>query len=180
MTSKDDLVALVPPLSDGQSAPVDWDTFESSLGFGLPEDYKWLIDTYGPGKFDNFLHVLQPYPESEYVSLGHWMVRGREILRQVSHREEQPYAVDDLLPVATTDNGDTIYWIARPLDRPDAWTITGNEARGASWPAFDGGIVDFLAEVISGRLHFEIFPRDFPSDEPRFSRYSMRRRQRRP
>ena len=180
MSNQDDLLAIVRPPNDGRSIAVEWGEFESSLGFSLPGDYKWLIDTYGPGKFDNFLHVLQPYSESEYVQLGHWLVRGREILHQLSRREEHPYPVDELLPVAITDNGDTIYWVSRPLDVPDSWTITANEARGVRWPDFGGGIVNFLVEVLSGRLRFEIFPADFPSADPEFSRYTARRRRQRP
>jgi hypothetical protein len=178
VAGKDELLAIAPPVDDGQSVPVGWETFETSLGFILPADYKWLIDTYGPGKFGNFLYVLQPYSESKYVRLDYCLARGREILRELGHNEEHPYPVDELLPVAATDNGDTIYWVTRPLDAPNLWTITGNEARDVHWPTFDGGIVDFLVAVLTGRRYFEIFPRSFPSNGPEFSRYSVSRRRR--
>jgi len=178
MAAKEDLLLAAPPVDDGRSVEVDWRTFEASLGFELPEDYKWLIDTYGPGKFGNFLHVLQPYSESKYIRLDYSLVRGREILRELSHNEEIPYSVDELVPVATSDNGDTIYWIATPLDMPDLWKITGNEARDVHWPNFEGGIVDFLAAVLTRRRYFEIFPESFPSSGPEFSRYEVGRRRR--
>lgn len=174
--SKDELLLIAPPVRDGQTIAVVWETFEASLGFGLPQDYKWLVDTYGPGKFGNFLHVLQPYSESKYIRLDYCLARGREVLRELSRNEEQPYPVDELVPVATTDNGDTIYWVATPIDTPDVWTITGNEARGVRWPNFEGGIVDFLVAMLTGRRYFEIFPRSFPSSGPEFSRYEVRRR----
>jgi hypothetical protein len=81
---------------------------------------------------------------------------------ELDRNEEHPYPVDELLPVDTTDNGDSIYWVTRPLDAPDLWTITGNEARDVHWPTFGGGIVDFLMAVLTGRRYFEIFPKSFP------------------
>lgn len=175
MAETSELLRLAPPPGDSLASPVDWDGFETSLGMRLPADYKWLVDTYGPGKFAGFLHVLQPYHESRYITVTHNLERGRDILRQVSAHETIPYNIDQLMPAATTDNGDMIYWITCPFREPDAWRITGNEARNTVWPFFDGGIVDFLVSILSGRRHFEIFPRDFPRTEVTFARYPVSR-----
>jgi hypothetical protein len=82
--------------------------------------------------------------------------------------EHIPFAEGELLPVAGTDNGDTLYWVIEDPNDPETWTITGNEARNTIWPRFPGGIADFLLAVFSRRTRFPIFPRDFPSRSPRF------------
>lgn len=171
MNSRDELMQLVPPPVETPVASVDWVQLEASLGSALPVDYKWLIGAYGPGKFDDFLFVLQPDSPFEPIRLEHSAQRSLEILEQLSERGEAiPYAPDELMPVAKTDNGDTIYWVMRPAGDPDSWTIAGNAARNTKWPEFPGGIVDFLAAVFSGRRQFEIFPRDFPDAHPVFEK----------
>jgi hypothetical protein len=175
MSAEDDLLMIVPPLDDGLSSAVEWDAFEEQFGQRLPGDYKWLVDAYGPGKFDDFLYVLQPHAESRYVRLEYSRDREREILVPLEEGNRMPYSVNELLPVVKSDNGDTIFWVARQPDDPGLWRITGHEARGIAWPSYDGGIVEFLVAVLSGARRFEIFPRDFPSDSPSFSRYRPRR-----
>ncbi|WP_329377254.1 SMI1/KNR4 family protein [Streptomyces sp. NBC_01351] len=44
------LVQLCPPPS-GSVPAIDWDTVENTLGMRLPQDYKRLAATYGPGTF---------------------------------------------------------------------------------------------------------------------------------
>ena len=177
MSASDELTRIVPPLDNGKTPSVDWAAFEESLGTRLPEDYKWLVDTYGYGKFDDFLCILQPESPSKYTRLKDSASASAEMLAKVDAHESIPYPVDDLIPVAKTDNGDTIYWISSPRENPDAWVVVGNGARNQKWPRHDGGIVEFLAAVLSRRIYFDIFPQDFPSDNPEFSRFpSMKRR----
>lgn len=180
MSGRDELMQLVPPPLEMPAAPVDWEQLEASLGSVLPADYKWLIGVYGPGKFDDFLFVLQPDSPFAPIRLVDSAQRSVEVLEQLSGRgEEIPYAPAVLMPVAKTDNGDTIYWVMQPASEPDSWTVVGNAARNTNWPEFDGGIVDFLVAVISGRRQFEIFPRSFPAEHPVFEKLPDRPRRRR-
>jgi hypothetical protein len=171
VTVSDDLVKLVPPPAEPPQAP-DWSQVESDLALRLPDDYKWLVERYGPGSFDDFLHVFQPGAESEWVRLETQAVRGAELLQQhVDKGESIPYEVNELLDVAGTDNGDTIYWVKRPAAGPNAWTIVANGARNTKWPSFPGGLVEFLVAVFSGAVHPDVFPKSFPRAHPTFEAY---------
>lgn len=172
MTELDELVRLVPPPDD--VVPwTDWRDLEERLGTELPDDYKALVGRYGPGSFDNFLHVLQPVCDFGPILIEPSATRSAEILEQLrAGGEEMPYAPDALLPAAKTDNGDTVYWLRESsAARPQDWTITANAARGTDWPTFGGGLVAFLLDTLSKRSHMPIFPRNFPSEKPEFVLY---------
>lgn len=57
---QDESALVVAPPRRPLAAPVDWATLEANIGTALPDDYKWIIERYGPGSFDEFLHVLEP------------------------------------------------------------------------------------------------------------------------
>jgi hypothetical protein len=175
MSARQDLVRLVNPPSAVHSE-VDWAAFEVQLGWRLPADYKWLVETYGAGSFDDFLHVLQPDTEFQPIALEISYRRAVEVLSQLKESGEQiPYGIDEIAPVAKTDNGDTVYWVRRPADDPDSWSIVTNAARGVMWPQYEGGIVEFLVAVLSKARRIAIFPDGFPSDRPTFKQYPPRR-----
>ncbi|MFJ8111650.1 hypothetical protein [Streptomyces sp. NPDC096132] len=54
---------------------------------------------------------------------------------------------------------------------PEWRTITVNAVRNVRGPTFDGGILGFLAEVLSGNHRAEVFPRGFPASVYVFSPY---------
>jgi hypothetical protein len=150
---------------------IDWNAVEADLGTSLPSDYKALIEIYGQGTFGNFVSVFQPVTPFLTVELAHQARRSQQILKhhQDHAREILPFAPGDLQAVAGTDNGDTLYWVKHPNAEPDSWTLTGNGARNTRWPRFPGGLVTFLYEVLSGTLHFPIFPAGFPNQRPVFT-----------
>ena len=171
MTSQDDLGRLAPAPVRRVALP-DWDSVEATLGVRLPSDYKWLVERYGPGSFDEFLYVFQPGSPVEPFQLelqAGQTIRALDYLRRGG--EVIPYENSELLASCRTDNGDTGYWLRRPADNPDAWNIVVNEARGTRWSTFDGGIVTFLVAVLTGTHHVNVFPEDFPSDQLKFVTY---------
>ncbi|GAA5003372.1 SMI1/KNR4 family protein [Streptomyces siamensis] len=171
MTAQDDLLQLVPP-PEGAEVEVDWPRFEEALGVVLPDDYKWLVERYGPGSFNSFLYILQPVSPFHPTRLVESADRAAEILDELRENGEKiPYETDELLPVGKTDNGDTLYWVTRPEVQPNSWTVVANGARNTEWPHFDGGIVAFLVAVLSGAHRVEIFPRDFQKAQPVFEGY---------
>ncbi|MCA2217153.1 SMI1/KNR4 family protein [Jidongwangia harbinensis] len=169
LTARDDLLALVPPPSRPAVVP-DWAAVEARLGTRLPGDYKWLIETYGSGSFDEFLGVFQPGSRIDGLRLEHQAERTAWALDYLRDGGEQvPFRNDELLPFGRTDNGDFCYWVRHPADDPDAWTVVVNEARGPEWSAFDGGgAVAFLSMVLSGGHRVSVFPDDFPGAHPAF------------
>ncbi|MER5522119.1 SMI1/KNR4 family protein [Streptomyces sp. NPDC002763] len=172
-TAREELLRLVPPQpsTDATVDAVDWEEVEDELGISLPDDYKWLSERYGPGGFDNFMTILHPRSEFWPTRLVDAAERAAELLEQMpeSLRKKVPYRIDHLLAVGKTDNGDTIYWVTDPETRPNEWTVTANGARNTKWPHFDGGLVEFLAAVLSGTTRMDVFPSDFPSARPAFA-----------
>jgi len=171
MTSRDDLVRLVPPPSRQLGQP-DWDAVEARLGTQLPSDYRWLVERYGPGSFDEFLHVFQPGSSVEPIQLEHQAERTAWALDYLRNGGEAiPYQNSELLSFGRTDNGDVCYWLRHPADNPDEWKVVVNEPRGPRWSTFERGVVEFLIGVLSGTHRVSVFPDDFPSDEPEFAPY---------
>jgi hypothetical protein len=73
------------------------------------------------------------------------------------------------MPVAGTDNGDTVYWLRQPSLVPDEWTVVVVEGRGDDWDQFDGGIVAFLVAVFVDGRRISVFPDSFYGKEPSFT-----------
>jgi hypothetical protein len=59
-----------------------------------------------------------------------------------------------LLPVAITDNGDTIHWLTN--GPPDEWTIVVQDSRAPECEAYDMAFTDFLARWIAGLISSDI------------------------
>ncbi|HEV8562248.1 MAG TPA: hypothetical protein VGR06_38500 [Actinophytocola sp.] len=168
MTSAlDQLIALVPP-GRPASPRTDWSTVERSLGAGLPEDYKRLVDAYGPGSFDGFLWLVQPMPGSHLDLLARQDTAQSNLRTLAEMGEELPYPPDRLMAWAVSSDGDTCYWLRDPEADPDNWTVVANESRGPSWDQFTGTATEFLLAILSGTFTSEALPEDFPSDEPTF------------
>jgi hypothetical protein len=165
------LLSLVPPPVEPKGFD-NWPELERRLGTPVPADYKWLVSTYGAGSFDSFLHVLQPTSPYKPIRLVESARRAVEVLQFLKRAddEEVPFAPRELLPVAKTENGDTVYWLARPKGSPDEWRIVCNPARSDTWSRFDGGIVDFLTAVYERRHRVPFFPEDFPAASPVFAK----------
>jgi hypothetical protein len=157
------LTQLVPPPSRQGSLP-DWAAVERSMGFRLPSDYRELAYAYGPGKFDDFLALFHPQHPIQRLDIVHGGREGEAVLREYeASGETLPAPVDRLWTIATTDNGDSLYWIREPVESPDHWGIAVNGARDFDdWQLFDRCLTDFLVSVLSGDLTVSAFPEDFP------------------
>lgn len=68
-----------------------------------------------------------------------------------------------VIPWATTDNGEYLYWLVLPGSHPDEWTAMVNEARGDWWEHFDVGCVQMLARLLTGDIRLEILSSSFPT-----------------
>ncbi len=80
--------------------------------------------------------------------------------------EMRPDFLDDpalrLVPWASTDNGEFIYWVVDPARAPDEWEVAVNEARGDDWQKFPLGFSGFLSAVLQGEITSELLSSDFP------------------
>lgn len=164
MTALAALTALCPPPAVVPPAP-DWSPIEDTLGMGLPQDYKELVGTYGPGLFCDFLTLYQPHSPNEWTDLtGPLPGRLRAQIETVRHATRRPpslpHAPEDLFALGVTGNGDYLFWVTLPAGAPDAWTVTVNEALRAPWFSYDGSLAEFLVSVLSGTTRVPLFPKD--------------------
>lgn len=165
------LVRLLPRPEDPPPA-VDWATAEDTLGTPLPSDYKELIDAYGGGHVDDYLLLLEPGCTNDNYDLLAKDSQRREAYEELWKYEEKPREMEEegnrLIPWATTDNGEYLFWLARPGQNPDAWITLINGEGGADWERYDMTCTRFLASVLSGEIRSEVLWDLFPLAVHRF------------
>jgi hypothetical protein len=175
----DDLISIVPP----PAAPVangaddDWAEIERELGFGLPSDYKSIINTYGLGNFGmeafSYLWILNPFSSDKYLNLDYmkWLITDYEHCKLKwpgDHPFDAGVGENGLFPWGKSDNGDTFYWLTN--GSPDEWTIVVYDDDSVGFEQYDAPLLTFLCEWISGRYESEILI-DFTADNIVFKSY---------
>lgn len=160
------LTHLLPGSRAGK--PKDWASVAEHLGTELPSDYMEFIETKGGGYLDGYLYVLEPDCANDSCDLVDSAEERTEAFEYLwDSSEERPSELDEpgarLIPWASTDNGEFIYWLTRPGQHPDEWTIMINEARGEWWERFGMGFARFLLSALTGQLRSEILSDDFPA-----------------
>ncbi|MFD9034154.1 histone-like nucleoid-structuring protein Lsr2 [Streptomyces sp. NPDC059567] len=172
------LTTLSPPPASVPPPP-DWSRVEATLGMELPEDYKQVIATYGPGQFCNFITLYQPHAASEWADLtGPMPTRLREQIEEVRQAARHPWPLphdpQNLFAMGVTGNGDYLFWITQPSSAPDDWTVTVNEALRAPWFTYNGTLTEFLVAVLSGTTEVPLFPKDLLEGGTAFTPSSLR------
>jgi hypothetical protein len=134
------LTALVPPPAD--PPVVDW----TAITQPLPADYRWLVDTYGPGPLGGHLDLIAPdrltAPET-----GRLLGSGR-----------LPRLGPARLTMATTSDGATISWLMQsnrpweedPQEQTDSWHLV--LSRPGEEHQYDCGLLRFLVLALTGAL----------------------------
>lgn len=169
-------LARLRAIASAPSEPrrTDWEGVERALGLVLPSDYKELIHVYGGSNWDDYLYVLEPGCPNENYDLIEWVANRAEDLEGLWEIEKKPPELEAkgsrVIPWATTDNGECLYWLVRPGLEPDQWTVMVNEARGARWEHFDVACTRFLAASLDGQLRSGILSSSFPRDGHEFRR----------
>lgn len=160
-----------PPAQAADAGSAEqWDQCERQLGLTLPSDYRQLVQTYGTGRWMNFLWVLSPFASNTYINLLDQATRQLDAERTIRAQfpDEMPFPLypepEGLFPWAATDNGDRLYWHTR--GEPDLWPTIVYESRG---PEFDRHLLpctEFLTRWISGKLMVRVFPSSFDFGRP--------------
>jgi hypothetical protein len=160
------------PLGSGDEQR--WLLAENKLGLRLPTDYKDLVQTYGSGRFGNFLTVFTPFVSDGYVNLLTQDTLALDAYREV--RAALPHAAPypaypepgGVLPWAQTDNGDVVYWLTEGPS--DSWPIVVIEARHGSYEQYALSTTEFLARLLEGTLNSRILPARLGGNvSPRFA-----------
>lgn len=161
-----ELVKIVPPsnahnISNGS-------TQDDSGKF--PESYTTLVNTYGPGYFDDFLYLLSLNNENKYLDARFQTRAQRDALHTVNASGERLpdriESIDDLLVWAMTDNGDVCYW----MPSGTGGCVVIMDSRAPEWCFYDMGVTEFMYRLLRKDIIVPIFPPDFPSTIHTFSR----------
>ncbi|MFD9412213.1 SMI1/KNR4 family protein [Streptomyces sp. NPDC059989] len=163
------LTQAIPPTDTPRTH--DWARVEDELGTALPGDYKQLVDLYGGGLFDDAVWILEPdCPNRHYDLLTENRDRTEAQQRLWQAGEPKPAPLQEAgsraVAWAVTENGDCLYWLARPGQEPDRWTVLIKEGRGREWEFHARSCSEFLQSLlITGGTESEIFY-DFPVEGP--------------
>ncbi|SFT75568.1 SMI1 / KNR4 family (SUKH-1) [Actinopolyspora lacussalsi subsp. righensis] len=168
-SSLDRLRMLLPP-PEVAPAPQPWQDVERRLGVALPNDYKEFMEVYGDGTLEDYLLLEQLITSEEEFS--EWWEEQLDDLRSAAERVPERYTLEpgrvDLLPWGFTIDVDVCYWWMDPREDPDRWWIVSRDRDVSRWSVFEGSMVEFLVEVVSGRRREPWMPCDFPGDSPWF------------
>ncbi|MGW8361193.1 hypothetical protein ACWGK1_11570 [Streptomyces wedmorensis] len=179
MITLDALVRLCPPPAD-PPPPVDWSRAEHTLGTALPTDYKQLVDTYGAGIFDETIWLLAPSSAYDDCDLHTQTTERHDILDSLWEFEDKPPGLQEpgakVLPWAFEEGtGAFLYWLARPDQHPDNWTVLYNEGRGPLWEHHDMGSLPFLLAVLTRTAETEYFGHLYEALDPTEHRFTTAR-----
>ncbi|MFD0380262.1 SMI1/KNR4 family protein [Streptomyces sp. NPDC059525] len=150
------LERAIPGLVDyRRSVPavLDWTLVEESLGTALPSDYKYLAEWYPTFAIGDYILVSLPEPGEE-----HLVHRGFQSTLDVLvdawlepdlglHAYPAP---GGLLPWSESDESDKFMW-STAGETPQEWFVTV-AGRGGAWWHYEGGAVQFLAELCDSTL----------------------------
>ncbi|SOE15595.1 SMI1-KNR4 cell-wall [Streptomyces sp. 2323.1] len=164
------LMRILPPPPEAREKA--WGQAEQALGVELPTDYKEFLRAYGGSNWDDYLYVLEPGCPNENYDLLEWEGQQTEALEGLWEFEKKPDELKEegarVIPWATTDNGECLYWLVRPGRQPDSWTVMVNEARGERWEHFSCSCTEFLASALTGDLRSSVLSSRFPLAEHEF------------
>jgi SMI1-KNR4 cell-wall len=144
-----------PPVPVDTGTPDGWGVVERRLCSSLPDDYKWLINTYGYGDFCDLLVILNPFAATERMNLLSHVSPILVHYRQGGLRNHTfPCFPDDggILPIANNSSGGDLFWLTG--GQPDDWQLVFFDYD--DYEKYPMGLVRFLAEWTSGRM-----PRSF-------------------
>lgn len=122
--------------------------------------------------WDDYLYLLEPGCPNDDYDLIEWEDQQTEAPEGLWEFEKKPDELADarsrVLPWATTDNGECLYWLVRPNQSPDEWTVMVNEARGDRWEHFLMNCTEFLVAVLEGDVQSKVLSSRFPLAEHEF------------
>ncbi|MER5199825.1 SMI1/KNR4 family protein [Streptomyces sp. NPDC002755] len=105
-----------------------WRDLEGELRVNLPGDYKEIIEGYAPVLLNG--HLSLKHPATERWNLGEWIFSTAEAWSQIEWDEGEPEGdprislgtaelafgtPDGLIPIASTDRGETLFYAPRGM-----------------------------------------------------------------
>ncbi|MGW6842076.1 hypothetical protein [Streptomyces sp. NPDC054958] len=148
------LERAVPGLVDRrrrEPATFDWTAVEDVLGTVLPADFKCLSEWYPFFELDDFLGVFLP-DSGEETGWAQGSCEEREWWDSEAATGLRPLqlAPRSLLSWGESLEGDKFLW-SSVVGGPEQWLVTVCSRNGPWWH-YEGGMVQFLAELCDGTL----------------------------
>ncbi|MFD8950797.1 SMI1/KNR4 family protein [Streptomyces xanthophaeus] len=106
------MVRLIPPPAVPVDARGDWRAVEAGLGVRLPDDYKWLVETYGWGEFCDLLYLQTPFGTNAHNGIAWQTAHGPDPVDVDPDRYPYPLHPEPggLLVWGTTMDADRLCW----------------------------------------------------------------------
>ncbi|WP_234314255.1 MULTISPECIES: hypothetical protein [unclassified Streptomyces] len=140
-----------------EPAVLDWHAVEKRIGTALPSDFKSLTEYYPPFELGDFLGLSGLLPGEEDDRAKAWT---RELEGAGPEPRPTEPASTILLHWADSKEGDDFFWSVLGGD-PDRWPVTIS-SHDSAWWIYEGGMVQFLAELCDGTLDPWALPRVDP------------------
>lgn len=110
------LLRTLLPFVESPAFRIDWSQIETEIDSLLPLDYKEMIDFFGGGLIDDYMLLLEPNSPHHAYDLKRVIGQRYEANDILWDLEPPPHEVSEmnarLIPWATTDNGEYLYWAA--------------------------------------------------------------------
>jgi hypothetical protein len=143
-----------------------WEVIEAEMEIALPNDYKELIDRMGGGYIEKYMYILEPNCRNEHYDLLDLTEQRTEANATIWEVETKPPELQIegsfVIPWATTDNGEYLFWRCLPGQHPDEWTVILNQGRDWTWEHHEMNCTDFLYAALTKEIQSKILSDDFP------------------
>ncbi|MGW1179663.1 hypothetical protein ACWD7Y_29545 [Streptomyces drozdowiczii] len=171
-----ELLAALPSTGEAGMVINDWERTEANLGVEFPSTFMRFLDVFGGAKFDDFLRVYRAGTDNENIDLVAKTKQGRAALAETRPHiktllAERGLTTDELICWGGTENADMCFLV--PAADPRAWAVLTVIGRGREYDLFEGPVESYLLRVLRGDLVSEVFPEDFPDEEPSYERHPM-------
>lgn len=158
-----------------RTAKKDWQIIERQMETSLPADYKELIDRVGGGYLERYMYILEPDCRNRHYDLADMTDERTEVNDYFFEIDGKPAELQTegsfLIPWATTDNGEYLFWRCLPHQNPDKWTIMINQGRDGTWEYHDMNCTDFLYASLRKEVRSDILTDCFPLSRHVFKRF---------
>ncbi|THV30163.1 hypothetical protein [Glycomyces paridis] len=143
---------------------VDWEAVRAATGFGVPADYRALVERFGPGAFDYYLHVLAPGAELDAHDSAKRALWWDEYLAE--YWEQSPKDLPErlrgkaftILNWGVTEDGAHLFWIAEEGVAPERWPVAIHTTEGQRWEFYEESTTAVLAALAHGESPTDLIP----------------------
>jgi hypothetical protein len=158
------LLSFVNQPSSDELGDSRWPAIEARIGIAFPTRFKRLVERFGDHNWNQFAVLLNPLSGGFEERLDAILSAERTTRTQFPEQFLFPLHPESegLFPWATTDNGDTLFWIRRGSGR---WPTL---IKGARAPEFEVNFCScdvVLYQIAAGTIRSRILPHDLAGEK---------------